>query len=471
MVKVKLIGKFERSESIPSISAAACTSDELSCCLPKNHDVLSKRTLESGHHTVFQNARFLFAIEGVTRHAIWSFLHAHPYYNSSQQSQRYVRVRPGNVRHPSNKRAEFIVSKQFDVYSSLCEKLGPLVEERFRAEGRKANKQKIVGCAQETARYVLPVGVQTHLVHEIDGATLFRYALTHKLCDVPKEAGEITAAMLATVGEFAKDLGPAMEVSREDVFFHEDASNTANMKEFDDEVDEFGGTKLIESFDIGEDIARLYGWADEPYSWLGIEGIPPFNFQVAHMTKYDRTLHGPCAAFKKRLSHTADSQAQRHRTVPNIVPPIQRSTNLYVPDYITPKLITVDPAIHKLYDDHMEMVWEEAGKMLGSLEDEREAYYVLPNAMTIRKITSSSMFGFAHMMRMRLCARAQHEIWELARSEYSQLRDVFPWIVGKVGPACEIRGHNGIRPACPEKGSTCGLRKWDDDIMSIERVF
>src|SRR6201984_626003 len=49
-------------------------------------------TFFSGHHTVYQHAHFEFGLENVSRQFVWSFLHAHPFYNSEQQSQRYVRL-------------------------------------------------------------------------------------------------------------------------------------------------------------------------------------------------------------------------------------------------------------------------------------------------------------------------------------------------------------------------------------------
>src|SRR5580704_17436482 len=48
-------------------------------------------TFYGGHHTVYQHAHFEFGLENVSRQFVWSFLHAHPFYNSEQQSQRYVR--------------------------------------------------------------------------------------------------------------------------------------------------------------------------------------------------------------------------------------------------------------------------------------------------------------------------------------------------------------------------------------------
>ena len=49
-------------------------------------------TFEGGHHTVFQHATFEFALSGISRQLVWSFLHGFPFYNTEQQSQRYVRL-------------------------------------------------------------------------------------------------------------------------------------------------------------------------------------------------------------------------------------------------------------------------------------------------------------------------------------------------------------------------------------------
>ena len=41
---------------------------------------------------MFQHATFEFALSGVSRQLVWSFLHGFPFYNTEQQSQRYVRL-------------------------------------------------------------------------------------------------------------------------------------------------------------------------------------------------------------------------------------------------------------------------------------------------------------------------------------------------------------------------------------------
>src|ERR1700741_2417328 len=59
-------------------------------------------TFYSGHHTVYQHAHFEFGLENVSRQLVWSFLHAHPFYNSEQQSQRYVRLDHAQAYVPSS---------------------------------------------------------------------------------------------------------------------------------------------------------------------------------------------------------------------------------------------------------------------------------------------------------------------------------------------------------------------------------
>src|SRR3954468_21206565 len=64
-------------------------------------DRIAQETYLAGHHTTLQHATLQFAIQNVSRQAIWAFLHSHPFYNSEQVSQRYVEVKALNVIVPS----------------------------------------------------------------------------------------------------------------------------------------------------------------------------------------------------------------------------------------------------------------------------------------------------------------------------------------------------------------------------------
>src|SRR5882724_2480070 len=58
----------------------------------KQRATIGPATFQGGHHTVYQHAHFEFGLENVSRHFVWNFLHGHPFYNSEQQSQRYVQL-------------------------------------------------------------------------------------------------------------------------------------------------------------------------------------------------------------------------------------------------------------------------------------------------------------------------------------------------------------------------------------------
>src|SRR3990167_9073731 len=67
---------------------------------PALRDRIARSTFKAGHHTTLQHAHFQFTMEHVSRQALWSFFHAHPFYNSEQVSQRYVEVKAGRVLKP-----------------------------------------------------------------------------------------------------------------------------------------------------------------------------------------------------------------------------------------------------------------------------------------------------------------------------------------------------------------------------------
>src|SRR4051794_23582545 len=63
--------------------------DELRPARRARAERLYRDLFEAGHHTTFQHANFVFVLDGVSRLAIWSFFHHHPFYNSEQVSRRY----------------------------------------------------------------------------------------------------------------------------------------------------------------------------------------------------------------------------------------------------------------------------------------------------------------------------------------------------------------------------------------------
>src|SRR5690348_4237924 len=175
-------------------------------------------TFYSGHHTVYQHAHFEFGLENISRQFVWSFLHAHPFYNSEQQSQRYVRLDRAQAYVPAecqsfgpNERAiyERAVARAWDYYRELSRILEPEARDilgdiwhigamshprRIEKIKRAASKRAI-----EIARYVLPVAAFTTMVHTLSGIVLHRLWKMQAASDTPAEAKAIVGAMVDCV--------------------------------------------------------------------------------------------------------------------------------------------------------------------------------------------------------------------------------------------------------------------------------
>jgi len=175
-------------------------------------------TFFSGHHTVYQHAHFEFGLENVSRQLVWSFLHAHPFYNSEQQSQRYVRMDRVQAYIPpaalffdaeSRRIYELAVSRAWSYYRQLSSLLlpdarrilediwhvGPLSHpKRIQKIERSAEKRAI-----EIARYVLPVAAFTAMVHTLSGIVLHRLWRMCAASDTPSEARAVVGEMVAQV--------------------------------------------------------------------------------------------------------------------------------------------------------------------------------------------------------------------------------------------------------------------------------
>src|SRR6476646_4502232 len=84
---------------------------------------------------------------------------------------------------------------------------------------------------------------------------------------------------------------------------------------------------------------------------------------VSYHSPLMRALHHATYVFEKRLSHTADSQDQRHRMVP-ASRPLMTFAVTAAPDYITPRLIASNPRAQAIYDCAMREAWTAKNRLL-----------------------------------------------------------------------------------------------------------
>src|SRR5215510_14844601 len=172
-------------------------------------------TYYSGHHTVYQHAHFEFGLENISRQFVWSFLHAHPFYNSEQQSQRYVRMDRVQAYVPqpslffdadSCAIYQGAIARSWAYYRELSSLLLPDAREilqdiwhvgpmshpkRIQKIERSAEKRAI-----EIARYVLPVAAFTAMVHTVSGIVLHRLWRMSAASDAPSEARAVIGEMV-----------------------------------------------------------------------------------------------------------------------------------------------------------------------------------------------------------------------------------------------------------------------------------
>ena len=172
-----------------------------------------------------------------------------------------------------------------------------------------------------------------------------------------------------------------------------------------------------------------------------------------------RALHHAHYTFAKRLSHTADSQDQRHRLVPGSRP-LLTLADTSAPDCVTPKLIAANDKARAVYDAAMSRAWRAKNRLLELGVPLEFALYVLPNAKVVRFLESGPLIALLHKWTMRTCFNAQEEIYQASIDEIDEMRAVHPRLARHLGPPCVIR--NGLAsPRCTEGTHFCGVPVWN----------
>ena len=464
-------------------------------------------TFYSGHHTVYQHAHFEFGLENVSRQFVWSFLHAHPFYNSEQQSQRYVRLDRAHAYVPPvdlyfNQQCREIyeqaIARAWDYYRELSALLigdaRAILNDIWHVSSMSNPKrlQKIERSAEkraiEIARYVLPVAAFTTMVHTISGIVLHRLWRMSSASDTPSEARAVIGAMVAHVKEidaqFFDRFGtePLEELpewaDRSAVAYEKGAAANANpgeafAREFDAEL----AGKTSRLVDYSPNAVRVMAESYRAVAGLTASQCPDSEAidrllnparNLYRLETLNVGVHSPAMralqhanyTFAKKISHTADSQDQRHRMVPGSRP-LLTLADTREPDYITPMLLAKNPRAKEVYDRAMLDAWTAKNQLLDRGVSPEIALYLLPNAKSIRLYESGSLLHLLHKWTMRTCFNAQEEIYQASMDELAQLREVHPELTRYIGPPCHIRA--GITPPiCPEGSHFCGIKVWLD---------
>ena len=192
---------------------------------------------------------------------------------------------------------------------------------------------------------------------------------------------------------------------------------------------------------------------------------------LVYHAKLTRALAHAHYTFAKRLSHTADSQDQRHRMAPASRPVLSAQFVAGEPDVIVPLLIRRNAAALDRYLSTMREVWRTIESLLADGVAHEFALYLLPNAFPIRFVESGDLMALHHKWTSRLCYAAQEEIWQASLEEVEEVRRVHPRIGAAIGPPCHMRQRAGVRPYCPEGPRYCGVPVWKLNLPEFARVL
>jgi len=469
-------------------------------------DRIAASTYQAGHHTTLQHAHFQFTIDRVSRQCLWSFLHSHPFYNSEQVSQRYVAVKPGHYAIPpldGEALAEYVrvCDGLVGDYQALTEALTPAAAAEYfrrfaaRRPGDARWRSAVQKKAQEVARYVLPVAIHAWLYHTISAITLLRYHRIADQYDAPLEqrllVGEMMNAVLRHDPLFAQVVEDPLPLEETAEFRAFESMAEARVQgsgaefraEFDRSLD--GRTSKLVAWKPGHEellagavrevlglprsrlsdddaIARVLAPADNPMLGMAL--------RVGMHGKLTRCLQHVNYTFRKKLSHTADSQDQRHRMVP-ASRPILAAQLSDEPDYVTPALVRLDPACERAYAAAMERAFAGRARLKALGVSEEFASYVLPNAVAIRFTESADLLSLHHKLISRLCYNAQEEIFAASLDEARQIAAVDPRIGAQLGAPCLLRMWGGVTPYCPEGDRYCGVPVWKLALGQYERTI
>lgn len=461
----------------------------------RQREQIGRLTYEGGHHTVYQHAHFEFGLENVSRQFVWSVLHSHPFYNSEQQSQRYVRLNePRALVPPLEGEARDVFERAvLEAWASYRRLAALLKDDTFRilkqlryvtprasAERLKAIERDAEKKAIEVARYVIPLAAFTAMVHTISGITLYRLWRIAGAGDTPWETRRVVEAMVEAVRahdpQFVDRFGiePLSPSQLPEASFPRPlAGADAFARRFDERLN--GRTSALVDWSpsaealVAEAVRTVFSLddADLPDDQAIARALDPAQnpyrldtLNLGYHSPLMRPLHHVNYTFARRVSHTADSQDQRHRMVP-ASRPLLAFADTAAPDYVTPMLVKANPRAQEEFEAQMRRAWDAKNRLLALGVPLEFALYVLPNAKAVRYHETGSLLALLHKWTMRTCFNAQEEIYQASIDELEQVRAVHPRLARHVGPPCVVR--NGlVSPRCTEGTHFCGIPVWRD---------
>ena len=276
--------------------------------------------------------------------------------------------------------------------------IGPMSHaKRVQKVDRQAEKRAI-----EVARYVLPVAAATTMVHTLSGIVLHRLWRMAAASDTPAEARAVIGEMVARVREVDPqffdrfDNAPMEQEEMPEWKISAGAKDDTGGEEFAREFDASLAGRVSKLIDFSSFARRVVAEAYRAVVGL-TEGACPDSEAIDRLLNPARNpyrletlnigVHAPIMralqhanfTFAKKISHTADSQDQRHRMVPGSRP-LLTLTGTRSPDFVTPMLIAGNVRAREVYERAMADAWRAKNELLDRGVPREIALYLLPNA-------------------------------------------------------------------------------------------
>lgn len=392
----------ESARSCYSSSGILTWKDFLDPRHAKITDQVIESTRKAGHLTTRQHANIVFGLSRISRSAIHDVFHPHPFYNSEQVSQRYVAVKEGSHTIPAMKEPALTIyqesaQRQMAAYERLRKLLEPTVAEEYyrifparkgKARLKRKNEGDITKKAQEIARYVLGIDTHAFMYHTINTLTLLRYFRTCQAINVLPETRMTIYEMVRKVAE----IDPKFLQEIEDPVPLEETTEFQTLQNLRARIDPTAAQEFIEEFDptlegktsklidfypsgettLADAVRAVLGIAkarlsDEEAIRLALDpGKNKLLGDILNLTTLSpiaQAMHVLSYTFARKISHTADSQDQRHRMVP-AARPILATHYTGEPDSIIPELIRRNPEAMEVYQEITGDTFETVNRLL-----------------------------------------------------------------------------------------------------------
>jgi len=460
----------------------------------ENADKIAKSVFEAGHHSTLEHLTYSFSIEDVSRLITWSVLHRYPFYDTDQQSQRYVEMRatstiPFDCGNPElNQLAYDTTVRLFAAYHQLNQIIRPTIKAAYFERYKKINPSAIDKQTQEISRYVLPQLTSTNLIYTINAPTLLRL---HYLQDtfVP-EAKVLIQSMVEAVCQY----DPSFKQYLQEPINHDQTPESIIRRQHNLHYTPFQYQQLppwypnsLVNFDIqdlksivpktGKAVRQKLNYSpDQLPDTQAIAQVldPRYNvFLTSNLAPevidpFSQSLRQARTEFDTVLSLSADAQFQRHRTMdqnrPIQIPIPTQDTHFYIP-----QIVQENPEALKLYLETCQLAAQTMQKLIDSGIPQSQVQYLAPNATLIETQVSAPILGLHHFLKQRTCFRAQIEVHEIAISiaKRLQLDPILSQYFDHITP-CAIRRQANIKPFCLENPRQwCGVENWKNTLVTL----